>query len=283
MDIELARTFLAVYETGTFNRAAERLNVTQSTVSTRIMSLEEQLGRSLFVRSRSGTELSHAGRHFHRHAANLVRIWGQARQELTLPENLSAVLRMGGQYSLWDELIQQWLPWMRKTLPGVAVHVEIAAPDAITRQLQEGLLNLAVMYMPQSRSNLVIDKLTDDRLVLVSADPQGGGPLDAAYVHVDWGPEFQAEYAMTYPGAPYPALSVSHGMLGLTHILKHGGSAYLPRRAVHGHVKSGTLFAMKGAPWFLRPIYLVHPAQQGEDTHVQAAIQGLKTIAAKMR
>ncbi len=61
MDIELARTFLEIVETGNFIGASKRLNVTQSTISMRIRSLEETLGRSLFVRGRSSVTLTAAG------------------------------------------------------------------------------------------------------------------------------------------------------------------------------------------------------------------------------
>ena len=58
MDIDLARTFLEVVACGNFVGAAEQLNVTQSTVSMRIRSLEQQLGRSLFERSKAGASLT---------------------------------------------------------------------------------------------------------------------------------------------------------------------------------------------------------------------------------
>ena len=61
MDTELARTFLTVVASGNFITASERLHVSQSTVSTRIQALEEQLGCTLFVRNKAG--------------ATLVRIW----------------------------------------------------------------------------------------------------------------------------------------------------------------------------------------------------------------
>ena len=54
MDTELARTFLAVVSAGNFISAADRLHVTQSTVSARIHALEEQLGCTLFVRNKGG-------------------------------------------------------------------------------------------------------------------------------------------------------------------------------------------------------------------------------------
>ena len=61
MDTELARTFLTVVTAGNFITAAERLHVSQSTVSTRIHTLEEQLGCTLFVRNKAGTTLTPAG------------------------------------------------------------------------------------------------------------------------------------------------------------------------------------------------------------------------------
>ncbi len=71
MDTELARTFLAVIATGSFVEASPRLHITQSTVSSRIQRLEEQLGAELFVRNKAGTTLTPAGRQFQRHAAQL--------------------------------------------------------------------------------------------------------------------------------------------------------------------------------------------------------------------
>ena len=78
MDIEVVRTFLAVVETRNFNRAAGLLNVTQSTVSMRIKALEDILGRTVFLRNRSGTSPTAAGGQFHRYASALVRTWEQA-------------------------------------------------------------------------------------------------------------------------------------------------------------------------------------------------------------
>lgn len=51
MDIELAGTFLEIVSTGSFVRTSERLNVGQTIVSARMRLLEQQLGRSLFVRN----------------------------------------------------------------------------------------------------------------------------------------------------------------------------------------------------------------------------------------
>jgi DNA-binding transcriptional LysR family regulator len=54
MDTELSRTFLRSFQHGSFIRAAECLNVRQTTVSARIRTLQQQLGRPLFLRNKAG-------------------------------------------------------------------------------------------------------------------------------------------------------------------------------------------------------------------------------------
>lgn len=85
MDIKLARTFLEIVATGSFLRAAERLHVTQTAVSARVRTLEELLGRKLFVRNKSGATLSPAGLQFRRSAATLVQVWERARHQVAVP------------------------------------------------------------------------------------------------------------------------------------------------------------------------------------------------------
>ena len=95
MDIELARTFLEIVSTGSFIRASERLNVAQTTVSARIRLLEQQLGRPLFVRNKSGATLTPAGERFLRYAPTFVQLWQRARHQVALPPGHRAALTIG--------------------------------------------------------------------------------------------------------------------------------------------------------------------------------------------
>ena len=96
MDTELARTFLAVISAGNFINAAERLHVTQSTVSARIHALEQQLGCTLFVRNKAGTTLTAAGRQFQKHAGTLVRTVEYARHDVGVARGFRAALTASG-------------------------------------------------------------------------------------------------------------------------------------------------------------------------------------------
>ena len=55
MKIDYIRTFLEIFDCGNFNRAAENLHVTQSTVSARVKAMEDRFGRVLFKRGHSGS------------------------------------------------------------------------------------------------------------------------------------------------------------------------------------------------------------------------------------
>ncbi len=279
MDIELARTFLAISETGNFYKAAERLNVTQSTISMRVKSLEASFGRPLFSRGKGGANMTAAGHQFHRHAATLVRVWRQAHQEVGLSPGYSSILAVGGQFTLWDRLILKWLDWIRDTAPSMAIRAEVALSDDLMRRLTEGTLDVGVMYTPQSRSGLNVEELLVERLIMVSTDPATSGPHDNGYVFVDWGPEFLTNHNNAYPDLETPRLQVSHGPLALQYILDNGGAGYFPARIVRPHLSAKSLFLVNHTPTFSRPVYLVSPADR-TDPDLTAALTGLRYVAA---
>ncbi|MGB3177153.1 MAG: LysR family transcriptional regulator, partial [Albidovulum sp.] len=82
MQIELIETFLDLCESRSFNKTAERIGVTQSTISGRVKSLEATLGHRLFIRSRAGTQLTTEGLRFAPHARSLLHGWTEARHAI---------------------------------------------------------------------------------------------------------------------------------------------------------------------------------------------------------
>jgi len=281
MNIEHIRSFLEIAETGNFNRAAERLNVTQSTVSARIKSLELVLDRALFSRGPAGAELTAAGRQFRRYALSIVQTWQQAGQEIGLPEGYRAVFGLGTQVSLWDRLVLQWMAWMRDQAPDVALDVQADYSDSQMRQLSDGLLDAGVMYSPRATPGLVIEKLLEERLIMVGTEPRGveDGWLPD-YVLIDWGPEFRAQHSLAFPDMETPAITVGLGAMGLSYILANGGAGYQPLRVVRPHLADGRLHRIDGAPSFGRPAYLVHPAEPPDAEVAALALAGLRQVAA---
>src|SRR5512134_1666092 len=258
METELARTFLAVVAAGNFISAAERLHVTQSTVSARIRTLEEQLACTLFVRNKAGTALTPAGRQFQKHAALLVRAVEQARQDVGIPMGYRAVLAVGGRIGLWENLLLRWLLLMQETAPDVSLRAEIGFEEDLMQRLIEGRIDIGVMYTPQSRPGLKVEFLFEERLVFVSTSPTSEPKPGKGYVYIDWGPEFYAKHSISFPDFLSPHLWVNIGWLGLQHILENGGSGYFPLRLVRSHLESGRLHLLRDAPAFRHPAYVVY-------------------------
>lgn len=266
MDTELARTFLAVVAAGNFSNAAARLFVTQSTVSARIATLEEQLGCRLFVRNKGGTALTAQGRWFQSHATTLVRTVARAKQEIGVAESFSASVAIGGRFGLWESLLLAVLPRIHRAAPDLALRSEIGFEDDLMQGLVEGRIDVGVMYTPQNRPGLIVRPLHEETLAYVTTDPAVAEVAGDGYVYIDWGPEFASQHSASFPEFAGARLSANVGWIGLQHILAHGGAGYFPLRLVKDALLAGQLYRRPEAPDFTLPAYVVHQTDPDPDT-----------------
>jgi LysR family transcriptional regulator, flagellar master operon regulator len=280
MHIDQVRTFLEVVATGNFHKAAENLNVTQSTVSARIQSLENELGRVLFERGRNGATLTPSGVRLLRHGESMRRLWQRARNDVALPKAFSASISLGVAPSLWDQLELPWVSWMHREAPTVSVHVESDYSPGLMRHLRDGVLDIGVMYEPQRAQGLVIEEFLRDELILLTT--HGDCHVDdqtwwQGYTLVDWGEDFRYNHDTEFADLPY-VLLVGFGSIAVRYILEFGGSAYLPARMVLEPIRAGTLFQVKGAPVFERMGCLIYSKMPSDPALLQLGLQGLRKI-----
>ena len=281
MDTELARTFLAVIAAGSFVDAAERLHVTQSTVSMRIARLEQTLGAELFVRNKSGTTLTPAGKQFQRYAAVLTRTVEQAKQQIGIVTGFRATLTVGGRIGLWEDLLLRWLPIFAALAPDVAVRGIVGFEDDLMQGLIDGNIDIGVMYTPQSRPGLRVEPLLEERLVMVSTHANPPTEPERDYVYVDWGPEFFGQHTLAFPNFTGAKLTVNMGWLGLQHVLASGGSGYFPTRMLREHELAGRVHRVADAPEFRLPAYLCYPAQVQDPEPLALALDTVRRVAAE--
>lgn len=260
MDIDLAQTFLEVVSSGSFIAAAERLHITQTAVSARIRTLEQLLGRPLFVRNKAGARLTPAGKRFVRHATSLVQGWERARQHIALPPGRQDGISIGGEPSIWHPLIADWLVWMHRNCPEVALRADVDTPQRLLDRIQDGSLDVATLYNPPQRTGLVYELLIEEKLVMVTTSPDGRFNPDQ-YVYVDWGPSFAANHQAALPDHMDAPVIVSLGPLALTYILEVGGAGYFRRGTAAPFLESGDLFLVKDVPAFSHSAYAVYAAE----------------------
>ena len=278
MDISAARTFLEIVKTGSFVRAAANLNVTQTAVSARIRVLEEQLDRQLFVRNKAGARLTPAGDQFLHYATTMVQIWERALHQVAMPAGRENFVTVGGEHSLWNPLLLDLLVWMRSECAAVAIRAQIDVPDRLVDQVQEGIIDLALVYAPPHRTGIVTELLIDEKLVAVTTAEGPADPSSDDYVYVDWGSEFRNSHHAAFPDAPSPALSVNHGPLAMEYILAVGGSGYFRMEAARPHLEAGRLRLIEDMPKFSYSVHAVYSAKADEKL-MERVRMGLRSVA----
>jgi DNA-binding transcriptional LysR family regulator len=275
MDIDLARTFLEIVRSGSFVAAAERLHVTQTTITARVQNLEQQLDCRLFVRNRAGARLTADGEVFVAYANQLVQTWEAARRDLPLPQGSRDLLNLGGEMSLCSPLVLNWVIRLRERMPAHAVRAEVGEAGHLQQQLQSGVLDAALVYRPDYWPGLQVELLMEEKLIQVrsAANPE-------PYIYNDWGPEFRQRHDAALPEKASAVLATNLGPLALHYILQCGGSGYFRTRVVQGHLDSGELERVAKAPEFTYPTYLVY-SREKDSPALRQAIEVLREVVAE--
>lgn len=264
MNLIALQTFLTILESGSLVRAAESLNVTQSTVTARLKTLEAELGQVLVTRQKSGAIPTAAGLRLKRYAETMGELWRQAKTEVALPGNIQSVCNIGCHPDLWHETGQSLFDTIRKDQPDVALSVWHGGQIELSAWLNNGLIDIALTYWPSTRPGHSTSSLLEDQLILVSTNPQAPLRFDPGYVYVEAGDAFGRWHAATYADADVPKLSFGSAVLALQHILQLGGSAYLPKRIAAPLLADGKLHQIEDGPAFERPAYLCVNARAAE-------------------
>ncbi|AUN93711.1 LysR family transcriptional regulator [Pseudazoarcus pumilus] len=265
MDIELARTFLAIVHGGSFVAASQRLHLTQTAVTARVKNLETQLGCSLFVRNRAGARLTVEGERFVDHAHKMVHAWEAARREVPNPPRHPDCLFLGSEISLSNPLLLQWVRLLRTTFTQRRVHVEVGDSSVLQQKLLRGDLDAALVYRPFYCEGVQVEQLLEEKLIQVESAAQR-----EPYIYVDWGPDFRREHDAAFPSRREHALSFNLGPLALHYLFQCGGRGYFRTRVTRRALRQGTIRIVPNAPEFTYPVFLVYSRARITDELEQA-------------
>ncbi len=256
MNITVLQTFLTILDAGSLIRASTQLNVTQSTVTARLQTLERDLGQTLIKRDKSGVSPTAAGLRLKRYAETMTGLWQQARQDTALSKSMNDICNIGCHVDLWSQLGQRFFGYISKQAPDVAISIWKGNAAEASQWLDDGRTDVSLNYAPGYKAGQSATALPPDRLVLVSTKPGAPMRFDPGYVYVEAGEEFGRWHAAEYADADIARISFGSSDLGLEHLLAVGGSAYLPERIVTPLCVEGRLYRIEEAPDYERPVYL---------------------------
>ena len=129
-------------------RAAEKLFVTQSALSSRIAVLEEELGVLLLDRRDKQFRLTAAGLRFQRHAEKLLSLQREIRSELSSPGERASTLRVGVIESVLHSWLIDWVQDLRAQQPQLQLELTVETTPVLTDQMRRGAVDLVLAALP---------------------------------------------------------------------------------------------------------------------------------------
>ncbi|MER6525265.1 LysR family transcriptional regulator [Streptomyces sp. NPDC001508] len=149
VDTRLLRSFVAVADTGSLTRAAERLFLSQPALTKQIKQLETRLGVRLFTRSRAGMSLTEPGRALAARAPALLADWDRLLRETKgAADRAACVLRVGFMASAANEATQRIVAEFARRRPGWRADMRQAAWSDPTAGLADGDTDVALLRLP---------------------------------------------------------------------------------------------------------------------------------------
>lgn len=144
LDTDQLRSFLAIVDTGSFTRAADRVNKTQSAVSMHVRRLEERLGRPLFVKQGRGARLSPDGERLVEHARRMLQVEAAALADLAA-EGLSGRVTLGIPDDYAEMFLGDVVGGFALRHPGVELSVLCHPSIEVAERLHAGEVDVGVV------------------------------------------------------------------------------------------------------------------------------------------
>lgn len=170
----LLRTFLAVAAECSFRKAAQALHVAPSTVTSRVMALEDELGARLFDRRSRSVALTEAGQRLFWHASRLTEL-AAATRRVVLGGDEACEVRLRVSETLGALCLPPVLGRLREVHPAARVQVTTASREGVAADLRRGNVDVAlVLGEPFAAPGVTVETLGREELVVCTVP---GGPL----------------------------------------------------------------------------------------------------------
>lgn len=176
-------------------KAAQKLYLTQPSLSHCVTNIEHQLGTKLFRRTSAGLQLTYAGERYYRMASEVLRVYAAFESEISEESELvRGRITLGITNYLATDLLPRVLPAFHREHPGIELRVVEETTDQLERNLLSGRLDFAIMHTGAGDGASEDPGLSHE---VISRDPfLIAAPPGTPY----------AEKAVRVDGRPYPEL-----------------------------------------------------------------------------
>ncbi|MDF3291428.1 LysR family transcriptional regulator [Streptomyces silvisoli] len=261
MDTRLLRTFTALAKTGSFTAAAAELHLAQSTVTVQIRSLERELGTRLFDRLPTGALLTSTGRRLLEEAEAMLDAEARLRAAATAGNGGGTVegqVTVGAGESLCSSRLPGVIASLRRTHPGIDVHLRAVGSAAAVEGLRQGRFDMVLLLEPEvNLADLAARPIAREPLVYLASPDHPLAGREAGWDELAGESFFVHEEGCSYsdhlvrtllalPGAR-PRLTRFGSIEAARSCVAAGlGLTLLPRATVDRQLRDGVLAVVRG-------------------------------------
>ncbi|TGK85133.1 LysR family transcriptional regulator [Leptospira bourretii] len=161
--------FLEIADSGTFQKAATRLGLTQPALSKQIFLLEKELGVAVLERGGRSVRLTHEGERFYQYSVRMKELWEEIQIGFTKEKELKGnfSISAGGTVSAW--ILPQTLKEILIKRPGLSLSVREGDAKETKDAVLKGEVDLGILTGPISEPNLNILEFLSDKIFPVAA------------------------------------------------------------------------------------------------------------------
>ena len=169
MTLRSLQIFLAIAEYGNMTKAAEKLFISQPSVSLAVSEIEKTYNVVLFERLPGKLRLTPTGERLKSYAQRMMSIERDMEQFLS-QEGSSYCVRLGATITVGSSVISPIIARMRTEMPKVNYHVSIETTRVLEEMLLNGELDIALVEGEMKNPSLEVKDFLDDKLVLICAN-----------------------------------------------------------------------------------------------------------------
>lgn len=251
MNYDFYRTFVVLAEVKNFSKAAEKLNIVQSTVSNRIQELEKYLKTNLFTRTNKSVMLTQTGMNFLPYAKRIVEIEEEGLNTID-KLNYEDTIKIGTVHSFYSGYIKNAVKKFMKLNSKVAIEIVIDHTPNLLEALSDNLIDLGfVCALPKSDKFVCTDVLKDEFILVVKNSDEFKDVLSIeeltnnTLLYADTGDSF-IEYIENQTRCKLDFQFSINQVLEIVEYLREGfGYAFILKSLVTEYIKTGELKEVK--------------------------------------
>lgn len=182
MNFDQVITFLSIYQSGSYMKAAEQMYVPQPTVSHRIKQLEADIGHPLFIRDKRGVTLTEEGRTFLPFAQKIVNSYSEGKEAVSrLKQGLQGKLTIGCNNSFAGSALPECLEAFILRYPGVDIQVLSYSTKDQIRRIKDKEFQLGITRYSVNDPQLSFQQVYEEQVKLIVSPEHpfaGHGEID---------------------------------------------------------------------------------------------------------